>query len=97
MWPDSDKYVTYLYRHVITSSTLTNELSIHETPAVSPVTEAPLDLALRCDLSECELPYCYCSKDGTNIPRDLSAEDVSSDDKTFCSTELSSSPRKKWN
>lgn len=41
------------------------------------MTEAPLDLAHRCDLSECELPYCYCSKDGTNIPRDLNAEDVS--------------------
>lgn len=45
--------------------------------AVAPITEAPLDLAQRCDLSECELPYCYCSKDGTNIPKDLNAEDVS--------------------
>lgn len=94
MWPDSDKYVTNLFSYIITRSTLTNELSIHKTPAVSPITEAPLDLALRCDLSECELPYCYCSKDGTNIPRDLSAEDVSSDDKSFRSTELSSSRRK---
>lgn len=47
------------------------------TPAIAPITEAPIDLALRCDLSECELPYCYCSKDGTNIPKDLPAEDVS--------------------
>lgn len=46
-------------------------------PAASPVTEAPLDLAQRCDLSECQLPYCYCSKDGTNIPKDLNAEEVS--------------------
>jgi hypothetical protein len=45
--------------------------------AVSPITEAPIDNAQRCDLSECQLPYCYCSKDGTNIPNSLSAEDVS--------------------
>lgn len=45
--------------------------------AASPITEAPIDLALPCDLSECDLPYCYCSKDGTNIPKDLNAEDVS--------------------
>lgn len=45
--------------------------------AVAPITEAPLDLAQRCDLSECQLPYCFCSKDGTNIPKDLSAEEVS--------------------
>lgn len=45
--------------------------------AVSPITETPLDLAERCDTGECQLPYCYCSKDGTNIPKDLSAEDVS--------------------
>jgi hypothetical protein len=45
--------------------------------AVGPVTDAPLDLALKCDTGECQLPYCYCSKDGTSIPKDLSAEDVS--------------------
>jgi hypothetical protein len=49
--------------------------------AVAPITEAPLDLALRCDLSECQLPYCFCSKDGTNIPKDLNAEDVSEKEK----------------
>lgn len=45
--------------------------------AASPVTEAPTDNAQRCDPAECELPYCYCSKDGTNIPKDLNPEDVS--------------------
>lgn len=42
----------------------------------SPVTEAPTDNAQRCNLAECELPYCYCSKDGTNIPKDLNAEEI---------------------
>lgn len=45
--------------------------------APAPVTEKPTDIAERCDPAECQLPYCYCSKDGTNIPKDLSAEDVS--------------------
>lgn len=45
--------------------------------AIAPITETPLDLAQRCDTGECLLPYCYCSKDGTNIPKDLPAEDVS--------------------
>jgi hypothetical protein len=41
-----------------------------------PVTEAPTDLAERCDLAECVLPYCYCSKDGTQIPNDLEPKDI---------------------
>ena len=45
--------------------------------AASPVTEAPIDNAQRCDPAECELPYCFCSKDGASIPKDLSAEEVS--------------------
>lgn len=51
--------------------------------AIAPITETPLDLAQRCDLSECQLPYCFCSKDGTNIPKDLSAEDVSAKKKVL--------------
>lgn len=47
------------------------------TSAASPVTESPLDNAQRCNPAECELPYCYCSKDGASIPKDLNAEDVS--------------------
>ncbi|CAO1383423.1 unnamed protein product [Diamesa tonsa] len=43
---------------------------------VAPVTDAPLDLAQKCDPAECVLPYCYCSKDGTSIPKDLSAEEI---------------------
>lgn len=45
---------------------------IASTPA--PVTETPVDLALKCDLAECQLPYCFCSKDGTVIPGNLEAE-----------------------
>lgn len=45
--------------------------------AIAPITETPLDLAQRCDTGECLLPYCFCSKDGTNIPKDLPADDVS--------------------
>ncbi|XP_031636611.1 uncharacterized protein LOC116349354 [Contarinia nasturtii] len=44
------------------------------TPA--PVTEAPIDLAKKCDPSDCALPYCFCSKDGTIIPGGLEAEDI---------------------
>lgn len=43
---------------------------------IAPITEAPLDNAQRCNPEECELPYCYCSKDGTSIPKDLSAEEI---------------------
>ena len=46
--------------------------------APAPITEKPLDLAERCDLAKCELPYCFCSKDGTSIPGDLEPENVSS-------------------
>lgn len=42
----------------------------------APVTDAPLDLALKCDQSTCELPYCFCSKDGTQIPKGLNAEEI---------------------
>lgn len=41
-----------------------------------PKTDAPVDLAQRCDPAQCELPYCYCSKDGTLIPGDLELEKV---------------------
>jgi len=37
----------------------------------APSTEAPLDLAVKCDPANCELPHCYCSKDGTLIPHRL--------------------------
>ncbi|KOB67393.1 Chitin deacetylase 4 [Operophtera brumata] len=29
----------------------------------APITETPLDLATKCDTAECQLPYCFCSKD----------------------------------
>lgn len=44
--------------------------------APAPITETPLDLAKKCNLAECTLPYCYCSKDGTIIPGGLDASDV---------------------
>ncbi|KAK7862343.1 hypothetical protein R5R35_011571 [Gryllus longicercus] len=44
------------------------------TPA--PSTEPPVDLAKKCDRSACNLPYCFCSKDGTIIPGDLDPEDT---------------------
>lgn len=45
--------------------------------APAPITEAPLDLAKKCDSEECVLPYCFCSKDGTIVPGGLDPEDVS--------------------
>lgn len=47
---------------------------IATTPA--PITEAPVDLALKCDTSACSLPYCFCSKDGTRIPGELDPHDT---------------------
>jgi len=39
---------------------------ISSTPA--PSTEAPIDLAVKCEPASCDLPHCHCSKDGTIIP-----------------------------
>jgi hypothetical protein len=36
--------------------------------APAPVTDPPIDLAVKCELNECQLPHCFCSKDGTIIP-----------------------------
>lgn len=47
---------------------------IPTTPA--PITEAPVDLATKCETSTCQLPYCFCSRDGTRIPGDLDPEDT---------------------
>uniref|UniRef100_A0A1B0CP06 Putative peritrophin-1 n=1 Tax=Lutzomyia longipalpis TaxID=7200 RepID=A0A1B0CP06_LUTLO len=47
---------------------------IATTPA--PVTDTPQDLATKCDLSECQLPYCFCSKDGTLIPGGLDPDNT---------------------
>lgn len=41
-----------------------------------PITEPPVDLAVKCNPAECVLPYCFCSKDGTLIPGGLDAEDI---------------------
>ncbi|KAH1026937.1 hypothetical protein HUJ05_000526 [Dendroctonus ponderosae] len=50
---------------------------IASTPA--PITEPPTDLAEKCNNEECQLPYCFCSKDGTVIPGNLEAENASND------------------
>lgn len=57
----------------------TSFISLHmaKTLAPAPITEAPIDLAQKCDRAACQLPYCFCSKDGTIIPGGLEAENVS--------------------
>ncbi|XP_037935007.1 chitin deacetylase 1 [Teleopsis dalmanni] len=42
----------------------------------SPITDAPADTAQKCNTEECRLPYCFCSKDGTQIPGGLEAEQI---------------------
>lgn len=44
--------------------------------APATITEAPADKAQRCNTEECQLPYCFCSKDGTQIPGGLEADKV---------------------
>lgn len=44
--------------------------------APATITEAPADKAQRCNIEECQLPYCFCSKDGTQIPGGLEADKV---------------------
>lgn len=41
-----------------------------------PSTEPPTDLAEKCNPSECALPYCFCSKDGTQIPNNVDPEEI---------------------
>lgn len=55
--------------------TLVNEIIVLIAPA--PVTEPPTNLAERCDTSKCQLPYCFCSRDGTIIPGGFRPEEVS--------------------
>lgn len=67
---DSMKHpLSFLY---LTNRTLT--VLIFTAPA--PSTEPPQDLAQKCDTSQCQLPYCFCSRDGTIIPGGLDPEDV---------------------
>lgn len=54
-----------------------NERLISFGAAPAPITEPPTDLAPKCNPAECELPYCFCSKDGTIVPGGLDPEDVS--------------------
>jgi len=44
--------------------------------AEAPSTENPIDLAPKCDTSQCTLPYCFCSRDGTIIPGGLDPKEV---------------------
>ncbi|XP_006617231.1 uncharacterized protein LOC102672538 [Apis dorsata] len=47
---------------------------IATTPA--PITEPPIDLAEKCDPANCQLPYCFCSRDGTIIPGGLHPDET---------------------
>ncbi|XP_018319852.1 uncharacterized protein LOC108733257 [Agrilus planipennis] len=47
---------------------------IATTPA--PITEPPTDLAEKCQPDKCQLPYCFCSKDGTIIPGGLDPKET---------------------
>lgn len=53
-----------------------NDMLPYYISAVSPITEAAIDLAKKCDPANCVLPYCFCSKDGTVIPGGLEPEKV---------------------
>merc|ERR1719225_1870326 len=48
--------------------------------AAPPTTTPSPDKAARCpradEAAECELPWCYCSRDGTSIPGGLALEDT---------------------
>lgn len=44
--------------------------------APAPSTEPPVDLATKCDTATCQLPYCFCSRDGTRIPGELEPDEV---------------------
>lgn len=60
------------------SVSCTNQSSLSVSLAApAPATDAPADTAQRCDTEACQLPYCFCSKDGTQIPGGLDAEKVS--------------------
>ncbi|CAH1407765.1 unnamed protein product [Nezara viridula] len=41
---------------------------------IAPSTEPPVDLAVKCEPAECQLPFCFCSRDGTIIPGRLDPE-----------------------
>lgn len=66
-WDDIKKYCTYK-REAVCGPVAT-------TPA-PPSTTAPPDTSKKCDVSECILPWCYCSSDGTTIPGGLLAEEI---------------------
>jgi len=65
-WDDVRKYCTYKDEAVCGP--------VAATPA--PVTTEAPDKADTCDTSECQLPYCHCSTDGTLIPGGLTKEET---------------------
>jgi len=66
-WDDVRKYCTYKNEAVCGPVAST-------TPP--PTTEPPANTAKRCKESDCELPWCFCSSDGTKIPGGLSLDDT---------------------
>jgi len=65
-WDDVRKYCTYKDEAVCGPVTTT--------PA--PITTESPDKANKCDPNLCELPYCFCSEDGTKIPNNLKKEEI---------------------
>ncbi|KAL5245054.1 hypothetical protein ACI65C_012464 [Semiaphis heraclei] len=57
--------------------TFKNEARCGPLPSTeAPSTENPIDLAQKCDTSQCTLPYCFCSRDGTIIPGGLDPKET---------------------
>ena len=64
-WDDIKKFCTYKNEAVCGP--------VPTTPA-PPSTTPPPDTADKCQESQCSLPWCHCSRDGTKIPGDLELE-----------------------
>jgi len=66
-WDDIKKYCTYKNEAVCGP--------VASTPA-PPSTTAPPDTSKKCDPEACELPWCYCSPTGSEIPGGLQLEET---------------------
>lgn len=69
-----EKYVVFC---LITQFLNCFNFFVNLSTAPAPVTEPPVDLAVKCESNNCELPHCYCSKDGTIIPGRIDPQKVS--------------------
>lgn len=65
------------YKHECVDQFLDNIACGPQEPTEAPLATTPDPLeALPCDPQDCQLPYCHCSFDGTEIPGGLRAEQV---------------------